>query len=350
MLKQIHQLIDYHYEEMVEIRRHLHQYPEVSFQEFKTAKYIAEFYEQLQIPYETNIGGNGIIATLKGANPGKTVALRADFDALPIHDEKDVPYKSKIPGVMHACGHDGHTATLLILAKVMKKFQKELSGTILFLHQHAEEYAPGGAKPIIETGKLDHIDAVFGNHLWATTPLGKVETRKGVLMAGADRFEITIQGKGGHGAYPQETNDAVLIGAEVVTQIQNILSGKIDPLKTAVINGGKFDAETTFNVNTDKASLIGTVRYPEIAVQEHIIRDMEQIIKGICLANNATYTFNYLKGYPPVVKHPDETELVLEASKEIKEINYAIEIITQNSGVDFDYYLQDKPGAFFFTG
>src|SRR5690625_1865306 len=187
MLKQIHQLINNHYEEMVEIRRHLHQYPEVSFQEFKTAKYIADFYEKWNIPYETNVGGNGIIATLKGARPGKTVALRADFDALPIQDEKNVPYKSKVPGVMHACGHDGHTATLLILAKVMKNFQKDLSGTILFLHQHAEEYAPGGAKLIIETGKLDHIDAVFGNNIWATTPLGKVETSKGGLVAGADR-------------------------------------------------------------------------------------------------------------------------------------------------------------------
>src|SRR5699024_6873057 len=150
---------------MVDIRRYLHQNPEVSFHEYETAKYIANFYDQLQIPYEKNVGGNGIIATLKGGKPGKTVALRADFDALAIQDEKEVAYKSIKPGVMHACGHDGHTSTLLNLAKVMQAYQAELPGTILFLHQHAEEETPGGAISIVESGKLDEVDAVFGNHL-----------------------------------------------------------------------------------------------------------------------------------------------------------------------------------------
>src|SRR5699024_5987245 len=135
-----------------------------------------------------------------------------------IQDEKDVSYKSTVPGVMHACGHDGHTATLLTLAKIMKNFKDNLRGTIVFLHQHAEELAPGGAKPIVESGELDHVDAYFGNHLWATTPLGHVQTRPGVFMAGADRFEITIQGQGGHGAYPHETKDAIVIAADVVNQ------------------------------------------------------------------------------------------------------------------------------------
>src|SRR5699024_6302657 len=177
---------------------------------FETATYIANFYKNLGIPYETNVGGNGVIATLKGGKPGKTVALRADFDALPIQDEKNVPYKSTVPGVMHACGHDGHTATLLTLAKVMQSYQEDLEGTIVFVHQHAEESTPGGARPIVETGKLDHVDAVFGNHLWATTELGHIETRPGVFMAGTDRFEITVKGKGGHGAYPHEPKDAIV--------------------------------------------------------------------------------------------------------------------------------------------
>src|SRR5699024_2237437 len=145
MLQSIHNRLDELYAEMVDIRRYLHQYPELSFQEFKTAQYIADFYEKIGIPYQSGVGGNGVIATLKGGKPGKKVALRADFDALPIQDEKDVPYKSKVDGIMHACGHDGHTATLLTLAKTMKAFQDNLPGTIVFLHQHAEEYAPGGA-------------------------------------------------------------------------------------------------------------------------------------------------------------------------------------------------------------
>src|SRR5690625_4622272 len=233
---------------MVEMRRYLHQYPELSFKEYKTAQYIADFYQKLDIPFKTKVGGNGVVATLKGGKPGKTIALRADFDGLPIQDEKDVPYRSKNPGVMHACGHDGHTATLLTLAKVMKKFQADLPGTILFLHQHAEEQTPGGAISIMESGELDEVDAVFGNHLWSTTPLGTVETRSGVFMAGTDRFTIKIKGKGGHGAYPHETKDALVIGAELVTKLQQIVSRRLDPLETAVVTVGKFEAGSSFNI------------------------------------------------------------------------------------------------------
>ncbi|AIF42712.1 amidohydrolase [Virgibacillus sp. SK37] len=350
MLKEIHTLIDQHYEEMVEIRRYLHQHPELSFHETETAKYIASFYDKLGIPYETKVGGNGVIATLIGGKPGKTIALRADFDALPIQDEKDVPYKSKVPGVMHACGHDGHTSTLLVLAKVMKSFQENLPGTIVFLHQHAEEYAPGGAKPIVDSGAIDHVDAVFGTHLWATTPLGVMQTSKDVFMAGADRFEITIQGQGGHGAYPHETKDAIVIGSQLVSQLQQIVSRRLDPLKTAVVTVGVFEAGETFNVIADKARLIGTVRYLDIEIQEEIIREMEKIIKGVCLGYEADYTFNYEKGYPPLVNHAREAEVVLEASKQVKEIHTAEEVIPVMGGEDFAYYTMKKPGAYFFTG
>src|SRR5699024_3458261 len=168
--------VDELYPKMIDIRRYLHQYPELSFQETETARYIADFYERLSIPYKSRVGGNGVVATLKGGKPGRTVALRADFDALPIQEENDVPYKSKRPGVMHACGHDGHTATLLTVATVLKEQQHNLPGTVVFIHQHAEEYAPGGAKPMVEAGCLDGVEAVFGTHLWATTPLGVLET------------------------------------------------------------------------------------------------------------------------------------------------------------------------------
>ena len=350
MLSKIHQSIDNMYSEMVEIRRYLHQYPEVSFQEFKTAQYIADFYEKLEIPYEKNIGGNGVIATLKGAKPGKTVALRADFDALAIQDEKDVPYKSKNPGAMHACGHDGHTATLLVLAKVMKEFQDELEGTIVFLHQHAEEETPGGAISIVGSGKLDDVDAVFGNHLWATSTLGNIETKPGVFMAGTDRFEITILGQGGHGAYPHQTKDAIVIGAEVVSQLQNIVSRRIDPLKTAVITVGRFDAGNTFNIIADKATLVGTVRYLDSEIQSIVKEEMERVVKGICIANNAEYELKYSEGYPPVINHEEEADIVFETAKQIPEIKNAIEVAPQMGGEDFAHYLNVKPGAFFFTG
>ncbi|HAM79898.1 M20 metallopeptidase family protein [Ornithinibacillus bavariensis] len=350
MLQEIHNAIDAVYPEMVETRRYLHQYPELSFKEFKTAKYIADFYEKIGIPYQKNVGGNGIVATLKGRKPGKTIALRADFDALPIQDEKDVPYKSKIDGVMHACGHDGHTSTLLYLAKVMKSYQEELPGTIVFLHQHAEEYAPGGAKPMIDAGALKDVDAVFGTHLWATTPLGVIQTAKGVLMAGADRFEIIIQGQGGHGAYPHETKDSIVIGSQIVTQLQQIISRRLDPLETAVITVGIFEAGNAFNIIADTARLIGTVRYLNTEIQDRIIKEMEKIIKGICIANGCNYTFNYEKGYPPVINHDKEAELVMKVSQKLAEVETVEEIIPVMGGEDFAYYLLEKPGAFFFTG
>nr|WP_306798590.1 M20 family metallopeptidase [Oceanobacillus saliphilus] len=350
MLKNIHKSIDQLYPEMVEIRRYLHQHPELSFQETETAKYIADFYEKLQIPYESNVGGNGVIATLKGGKPGKTVALRADFDALPIQDEKDVPYKSKVPGVMHACGHDGHTATLLTLAKVMQEYQDELEGTIVFLHQHAEEYAPGGAKPIIESGALDNVDAVFGTHLWSTVPVGVLQTSTSAFMAGADRFEITIQGQGGHGAYPHETKDAIVLGSELVTQLQQIVSRRLDPLETAVVTTGIFQAGSAFNVIADQAKLTGTVRYFNTGIQKIIIDEMEKIIKGICISNDADYTFDYIKGYPPLINHPEDAKMVLEASKDIVEIHTAEIVPPVMGGEDFAYYTMEKPGAYFFTG
>ncbi|MGP4106596.1 M20 family metallopeptidase [Virgibacillus sp. L01] len=350
MLNEIHKQLDAFYPEMVEIRRYLHQYPELSFYETNTAQYIANFYEKLGIPYQTNVGGNGVIATLKGGKPGKTVALRADFDALPIQDEKDVPYKSKVDGVMHACGHDGHTATLLILAKTMKSFQEELPGTIVFLHQHAEEYAPGGAKPIVESGAIDHVDAVFGTHLWATTPFGVLQTTKDVFMAGTDRFTITIHGQGGHGAYPHETKDAIVIGSQLITQLQQIVSRRLDPLETAVLTIGVFEAGTTFNVIADKAKIVGTVRFLNTAVQEKVIEEMDKVIKGVCVSSDASYSFDYVKGYPPLVNNAKEAELVLNAGEKIEEIHTAEEVLPVMGGEDFAYYTMKKPGAYFFTG
>jgi amidohydrolase len=350
LLENIFQDIDKHYEEMVEIRRYLHQYPELSFQETKTAAYIADFYKELGIPYKTNVGGNGVVAKLEGGKPGKIIALRADFDGLPIQDEKDVPYRSKVDGVMHACGHDGHTATLLTLAKVMKEHKEELPGTIVFLHQHAEEYAPGGAKPMIEDGAIEDVDAVFGTHLWATTPVGTIETSKSAFMAGADRFEIKVQGKGGHGAYPHETNDAIVIGSQLVTQLQQIVSRRLDPLETAVVTVGQFEAGQAFNIIADSAKIVGTVRYFNTEVQDKIIEEMERILQGITAANDASYTLNYVKGYPPLINHKEEAELVLEASKNIKEVNVTKEVKPVMGGEDFAYYMMEKPGTYFFTG
>ncbi|RKJ59958.1 amidohydrolase, partial [Butyricicoccus sp. 1XD8-22] len=212
---------------------------------------------------------------LRGAKPGKTVALRADFDALAIQELNDLPYKSKVEGVMHACGHDGHTATLLGLAKVLKDMQEELAGNVVFIHQFAEEIAPGGAKPMIEDGCLDGVDVIFGTHLWATTPLGDVWVKNGPIMAAADRFEIEVKGKGGHGAEPHNSIDAILLGSQFITQLQTIVSRRVNPLKQAVISVGHFEAINPFNVIADTAILKGTVRTFDEEIRTFIESEIE---------------------------------------------------------------------------
>ncbi|MBM7554120.1 M20 metallopeptidase family protein [Thalassobacillus pellis] len=350
MWEEIKKAIDASYDDMVQIRRHLHQYPEISFHEEKTAAFIADTYEKWGIPCQTKVGGNGVIATIKGGKPGKKVALRADFDALPIQEENDVPYKSKVDGSMHACGHDGHTAALLTLAKAFYDHKEELPGTVVLVHQHAEEYAPGGAKPIIETGILSDVDAVFGTHLWVDTPYGTIHTSKGNFMAGADRFEITIKGKGGHGALPHQTKDALVIGSQLVTSLQQIVSRRVDPLETAVVTVGQFESGFAFNIIPDTAKLTGTVRTFNSDVQELIIREMEKMVQSACLPYEADYEFDYFKGYPPVVNHEQEADLILNHASEADPELIAEEIPPVMAGEDFAYYLLEKPGAFFFTG
>lgn len=350
MWDNIFQSIDEQYEKMVKTRRHLHQYPEVSFYEHETAKFISDTYERLGLPFENNVGGNGVIAKLEGGKPGKTVALRADFDALPIREENDVPYRSKNDGAMHACGHDGHTAALLGLAEALIPYKQDIPGTLVFLHQHAEEYAPGGAKPMIEAGALKGVDAVFGTHLWVNAPTGVIQTAKGPFMAGADRFEIKIQGKGGHGAQPHQTKDAIVIASQLVNSLQQIVSRRVDPLKTAVLTVGTFESGQTFNIIADSAKLTGTVRTFDPEVQELIIEEMKKIIKGTCTGYDADYEFHYEKGYPPVVNHPEEADLVLRNAHKADSSLVTEEIQPVMAGEDFAYYLLDKPGTFYFTG
>ncbi|WP_297989664.1 M20 family metallopeptidase [Anoxybacillus sp.] len=339
-----------YYEDMVAIRRHLHQHPELSFQEYKTAAYIADYYKQLGIPVRTNVGGNGVVATIAGKKGGKTVALRADFDALPIQDEKDVPYRSTVPGVMHACGHDGHTATLLVLAKALHELRDHWSGTIVCIHQHAEEYAPGGAKAMIEAGCLEGVDAIFGTHLWATEPTGVIQYRTGPIMAAADRFQIVVKGSGGHGAEPHKTKDAIVTAAQLVLHLQQIVSRRVDPLEPAVVSIGSFVSDNAFNVIADRATLVGTVRTLSEQVRTDIEREIEQIVKGTCIANHCTYEYSYTRGYPPVINHEEETAFFVSIAREVEDVTHVVEIAPHMGGEDFAYYLQHVKGTFFFTG
>ena len=350
MLKKLFLKLEDYYEEMVSIRRFMHQHPELSFQEYNTSQFIKNYYEKLGIDVKGNVGGNGVVAKINGKKPGKTVALRADFDALPIQDEKKVPYKSLVPGVMHACGHDGHTATLLVLAKALNELKEELEGNYVFIHQHAEEYAPGGAITMIKDGCLDGVDVIFGTHLWASEPTGTIQYRTGPIMAAADRFEIDIQGKGGHGAQPHKTKDAIVTASQLVVNLQQIVSRKVNPVESAVVTVSSFVAENAFNVIADKAKLIGTVRTFNDDIRQFIEEEMERIIQGTCHLSDSTFTFLYERGYPAVVNHEKETEFLIGAAKEVPGVLTIEESELQMGGEDFAYYLKEIPGTFFFTG
>ncbi|MGE6261000.1 M20 metallopeptidase family protein [Heyndrickxia sporothermodurans] len=349
-IQTLSQKLDQAYEEMVMIRRYLHQHPELSFQEVQTAKYIADYYKKLGVDVKENVGGNGVVARIKGKLPGKTVALRADFDALPIHEETDVPYKSKVPGVMHACGHDGHTATLLVLAKTLNEMKEGLSGEYVMIHQHAEEYAPGGAISMIQDGCLEGVDVIFGTHLWSPVECGTIAYRKGPIMAAADRFEIKVKGYGGHGAQPHKTKDAIVIASQLVMNLQQIVSRRVDPIDSAVVSVGSFVAENAFNVIADSAKFSGTVRTFNEKIRDLIEEEIERIVKGTCLAAGCDFEYEYHRGYPAVVNHEEETDFLISCAEQVQEVDQVTLTPPEMGGEDFAYYLQHVKGTFFFTG
>lgn len=350
MIEKLYQLLDENYDEIVAIRRHLHENPELSFQEVETPKYIAEYHKKLGLEVREGVGERGVVATLRGGKPGKTVALRADFDALPIHEETDVPFKSKNDGVMHACGHDGHTATLLGLAKALNEIKDEIEGTVVFIHQHAEELMPGGAIAMIKDGCLEGVDVIYGQHLQSLMPLGEIHLRSGPAMAAADRFHIEIQGHGGHGAQPHLTKDSIVIGSQLVSNLQQVVSRRVDPIESAVVTIGNFVAKNAFNVIADTAVIDGTVRTFKEDIRTLVEQEMERVVKGTCLAANVDYKFEFFRGYPPLTNHKKETEFVAKFAETVPGVTSVIEALPRMGGEDMSYYLEHVPGTFFFTG
>lgn len=337
-------------QQVIDWRRYLHQYPELSFQESKTSAYIAETLKGFGLEVKTNVGGNGLLAYVRGDKEYSTIALRADFDALPINELNDVPYKSTVENVMHACGHDGHTAALLGVAKVLSTVQDQLKGTVVLLFQHAEELLPGGAQSMIKAGALDGVDKVFGAHVSSDIPLGKVAIREGAIMAAADSFSIRIQGKGGHGAKPHTTVDSVTVGSQLVTHLQQIVSRRVNPIDPAVVTVGVFQAGTAFNVIADSAEIKGTVRTYNPDTRTFIEEEMNHIVSGVCQASHADYTIDYQKGYPAVVNHAEETAMVRSIASTHLGEDVPIVVAPSLGGEDFAYYLQQKPGVFFHVG
>ena len=353
MKEKLMKMLDERKDEMIQIRRFLHEHPELSFKEEKTAQYIADFYKGKDVDVQTNVGnGYGIIVTIVGGKPGKTIGLRADFDALPIVEETPVPFKSKNEGVMHACGHDGHTAYLLVLADCLIQLKSELSGTIKIIHQHAEEVPPGGAKSIVESGLLDDLDEVYGIHLLPIAPAGMVGYNKGYVFNGRAYMKLKIQGRGGHGSSPHLANDAIVAGAHFVTAVQTIISRRLSPFDIGVITIGSFDGAGTFNVIKDSVELEGDIRYMTVETKETIEREVKRLVKGLEEEFDVSCELTYTPDYPPLYNNPELTEKVAEALKNanVKEITEVKEVPPMAPSEDFAYYAEKFPACFFYIG
>ncbi|WP_254772895.1 M20 family metallopeptidase [Paenibacillus sp. NFR01] len=336
---------------MVKWRRHLHRHPELSYQEKETSAFVAGLLEGFGIEVRRSGAGYGLTGIIKGTRPGKTVVLRADMDALAIAEENTHDYVSQNQGVMHACGHDGHTAILLAVAAYYSARRDELRGELRFLFQPAEEVCPGGAQGMIGEGVLEGADAVYGLHLWSPLPLGTLGSAPGPLMASADEFFIDITGKGGHGGMPHRGVDSIVAASALVLQLQTIVSRNVDPLRPAVVSIGTIQGGTAQNVIAERCRITGTVRAFDEETRYLIRGRIEALSAQVAAAYGAEANVDYLMGYPPLVNHAAEFRRFLRVAPDALGSGVqAIEMEKLMPAEDFAYYLQQLPGCFVFVG
>lgn len=353
VLQEIFDVLDDRKDEMIALRRNFHQHPELSFHETETARKIAAFYDGKDCTVMTHVGGgNGILVDIQGGKPGKHIAIRTDFDALPIQEETDVPFASTVPGVMHACGHDGHTAYMMILADTLIQFKDQIAGTIRVIHQPAEEVAPSGSKGMIEAGCLDGIDNVFGIHVMSTMEVGNVYVHPGAVHTGRATFQVKITGKGGHGSAPQDANDAIVAAAQFVSSVQTIVSRRVGPFDAATVTIGSFDGKGSANVIKETVTLAGDVRIMDESLRPVVETEFRRLLAGTCEAFGITYELDYQNDYPVCMNDPEMTQLVADAVEKaaIPEVAAVKECGPQTASEDFSYYALEWPSCFFFVG
>ena len=331
---------------IVQKRRDIHMHPELKYEEFRTSKIVEE--ELKKYGYKiVKTAKTGIIGILTGDKNGKTVGLRADMDALPIQEENDVPYKSKIPGKMHACGHDSHTAMLLGAAKILSEMKSELQGTIKLIFQPAEEGGLG-AKLMVEEGQLDDVDAFFGLHVWMELPSGVIGIKEGPLLASADAFKATIRGKGGHGAVPHMSHDPIAVALDIANAYQKIISREIDPLESAVISVTRIVGGTAFNIIPESIEIDGTIRTFNEKIRSFIIERMTQITEGYAKAMRCDGKFEVtMEQIPPTINDASLAKFARETLKEIGKIQVPRPTL---GAEDFSFYTRIAPGLFVLLG
>jgi hypothetical protein len=338
---------------LIELRTAFHRDPEVSNHEERTAEKIRAELEAIGgYQIRSGIGGHGILADLKGGKPGKTIALRADMDALSIREETGLPFSSENPGVMHACGHDAHMTCLLGAARLLRQHQESLSGAVRLIFQPAEEMSPvGGARRMIEAGALQDVDAVFGLHVWPNLPIGSIGVRPGPQMAASDHFSVRIEGDSAHGAMPHLGHDALVAAAQFISAVQSIVSRNTDPLEACVVTIGVCQAGSRYNIVPESCLLEGTVRTYSPEVRKQTERRLGQILNGICEAMECKGTLNYEYGYCALRNDPEMADYML---KEIRTLfGEEAAVVPERPAMtaeDFAFYLTETPGAFAWLG
>ncbi|GAK06996.1 M20 family metallopeptidase [Geomicrobium sp. JCM 19038] len=332
------------------IRRDFHEHPELSTQEFRTMDRICHYLDELAIPYEKGIFNTGVVATIQGAKEHPVVALRADMDALPIHEQNDVPYRSKNDGVMHACGHDAHMTVQLGAAKLLQDERNHLNGTIKLLFQPAEETV-GGALPMIEEGALENVDGIFGLHVAPEIPVGNVGVRYGQMNAASDAFYITIHGNSSHAAYPSSSVDAIVVASYVITALQTIVSRNVDARDSAVLSFGMIQGGNARNVIADSVTFEGTLRTLLPETRDYVVSRIKETVEHVAKGFGASATINHEPGYRALINDDTMIDHVKKSVTTLLGNDYLQKIEKPSLGVeDFAFFAAEVPGAFYRLG
>ncbi|GHO93992.1 peptidase M20 [Reticulibacter mediterranei] len=346
--------IDERVPDLIAMRRDLHEHPELAFEEVRTSGIVAQRLKALGLEVQTEVAKTGVVGLLRGGASGpdaKTLAIRADMDALPILEENDIEYRSQIDGKMHACGHDGHTSILLTVADILSKRRAELKGNVKFVFQPAEEMV-GGAEPMVEQGAMAQVDGVIGLHLISNYEIGRVGVRSGPVFAGAQRFDISVKGKGGHAAMPESAVDPIVISAQIILALQTLISRETSPFSPAVITVASVHSGTAFNIIPEQATLLGTMRAFTRDHQQYLARRVAEVANGIATAMGGGCEISWNDAIPPCVNDPSMTELVQKAASATvgeDHVDSGEEVMTTGSD-DMAIFLNTVPGCYFIVG
>ncbi len=342
-----------HLEDVISLRRYLHRHPELSEQEHNTSRVVQERLEEYGIPFSAGYAGTGVLASIEGGKPGRTVALRAEMDALPIREENDHDFVSENEGVMHACGHDAHTAMLVGAGRLLNEVKDRLPGRVLLVFQPAEENSPrGGSLEMMKEGVFEgrEPDAIFAQHVWPDLPVGKVGVREGAITGSSDRFKVVIEGRAGHASKPHKGTDAIVVANQVINSLQSIVSRDVDPLRSAVLTVGRISGGTRYNAIAEKVELEGTVRTFSPKTKARVKDRFYAIVNGVSASMEAGAYIEYHDGYPATLNTPEWAARVRKTAQALLGEDSVVEVEPSLGGEDFGRFLQRYPGAYFRLG